>query len=544
MSGDLTWRPLPQAASSDVPMLLVSVDIGTAAYTVRITDMANVWAESLDRKAIFMRGWSENTSVDPSDTPENMAKFLGSLRSALDPTQPGHERTSLALSPGSSAEAGEDGLTLLVTCPLPGLQPLKWPIHLKKSAPSAIATDLVVPLLEAQFARKQEVESLVQALSCKDAVIAKLADKLEATGTGLEHIFTSLSGKKKVSRAAAEDKVKGLGPFRERDWRASLKAGGDGPTNVGDLARNVLDGEGLDRRCLIHVDASPALDKWWHDFKGTSQLVHRSKQQTAPSAKKSPSPSAKSTSAEDDDFQVQPTPPHLRSKDKSSPIANMDDASTEDEEELAAEPPSAPPDAEPQPGAKKPASRMGTIGWNTSNPRSPPQETKTNVSRAATAPVLGDDVETASEASDDETTSRRDTSSSLPAPVPAPASPKPTPKVGGLGRIGGAASKMVRAAETAKAPEAKENAESRDMTKPPTPKKLGVIGKKLDTGGSKAPALDNTAKRGRPTEREELHVDDRPRESSQERADRRREELRKELERKTTAGPVKKRRRF
>jgi hypothetical protein len=498
-------------------MLLVSVDIGTAAYTVRITDTANIWVESLDRKAIFMRGWNENTSIDPSDTPENMAKFLGSLRSALDSTQPGHERTALTLSPGSSAESGEDGLTLLVTCPLPGFQPLKWPIHLKKSPPSAIATDLVLPLLEAQFARKQEVEALVQALNHKDAVIAKLADKLEATGTGLEHVFTALSGKKKVSRAAAEEKVKGLAPFRQQSWRASLEASDDGPTNVGDLARNVFNGEGLNKRCLIQVDASPALDRWWHDFKGTSQLVHRSKQQTPSSAKKSPSPSTKSTSAEDDDFQIQATPPHLQSKNKSSPIAIVDDASTEGEEELAAaEPPS--------------KSRL-------------PQDTKTNGPRATTAPVPGDDDETASEASDDEMTTNHGPSSSLPAPLPVPVSPKPTTKAGGLGRIGGAAAK-VRAAETTEAPEMKESTESRTITKPLTPKKLGVIGKKSGTGGSKAPVPDNTAKRGRSSEHGGVQVEDRPRETSQERADRRREELKIELERKAAAGPAKKKRRF
>lgn len=518
MAGDLTWQPLPQASSSDIPMLLVSVDIGTAAYTVRITDLANIWVENLDRKAIFMRGWSENTSIDPSDTPENMAKFLSSLRSALDPTQPGHEQTALTLSPGSSTEAGDDGLTLLVTCPLPGFQPLKWPIHLKKSPPSAIATDLVLPLLEAQFARKQEVEALLQELSHKDTVITKLADKLEATGTGLEHVFTALSGKKKVARTAAEEKIKGLAPFRKHTWKESLKSYDNNPTNVGDLARNVFDGEGLNKRCLVQVDASPALDKWWHDFKGTSQLVHRSKQQRTSSAKRSPSPATKSTNVEeDDDFQVQPTPPHLQSKNKSSPIAIADDASTEGEEELAVKPP-------PQPSARNPESS---------------QDTKTNGLRATAAPISVDEDETASEASDDEMCTTHGPSSFLPAPAPS----KPITKAGGLGRIGGAAAKM-RAMEAAETTEMKENIENQTTTKPHMPKKLGVIGKKPDTGGSKTSIVDSTAKRGRPAEREESQNEDQLRETSQERADRRREELKNELQRKAAAGPAKKKRRF
>ncbi|KAL7927237.1 XLF domain-containing protein [Trichoderma austrokoningii] len=518
MAGDLTWQPLPPASSSDIPMLLVSVDIGAAAYTVRITDLANIWVESLDRKAIFMRGWSENTSIDPSDTPENMAKFLGSLRSALDPTQPGHEQTTLTLSPGSSAEAGENGLSLLVTCPLPGFQPLKWPIHLKKSPASAIATDLVLPLLEAQFARKQEVEALLQELSHKDTVITKLADKLEATGTGLEHIFTVLSGKKKVTRAAAEDKVKGLAPFRKQNLKASLKSDDNSPTNVGDLARSVFGGEGLNKQSLIQVDAFPTLDKWWHDFKGASQLVRRGKEQIASPAKRSPSPSAKSNNMEDDDdFQIQPTPLHLQSKNKSSPKAIADDASTEDEEEV---PVKLPPEA----NAKNVASS---------------QDNKTNGLPAMSKLVPVDEDETASEASDDEMTTNHGPTSSL----PAPAAPKPTIKAGGLGRIGGAAAK-VRATETAEASARKENTEEQATTKPQVPKKLGVIGKKPDAVGSKMSMVDNTAKRGRPAEQEESQTEDRPRETSQERADRRREELKNELQRKAAAGPAKKKRRF
>lgn len=321
-----------------------------------------------------------------------------------------------------------------------------------------------------------------------------------------------------MTRSAAEEKVKGLAPFRKQNWKMSLKSDDNSPTNVGDLARNVFGGEGLNKRCLIQVDASPALDKWWHDFKGTSQLVRRSKQQTASLTKRSPSPSTKSINMEDDDdFQVQPTPPHLQSKNKSPPITIADDASTEDEEEMAVKLP-------PEPGAKNAASS---------------EDSKTNGLPATTAPVPADEDETASEASDDEMTTSHGPSSSLPAPAPS----KPTIKAGGLGRIGGAAAK-VRAIETEKAPEIKENTENQAIPKPQGPKKLGVIGKKADTGSSKTSMGDNTAKRGRPAEREESQTDDQPRETSQERADRRREELKNELQRKAAAGPAKKKRRF
>src|SRR5690242_19223257 len=122
-AGSVTWRPLPLQSAS-LPVLLVSAEMGPASYTIRLTDMANLWTETLERKDICMRGWCENTSIDPSDTPENMAKFLASLQSALDASQPGHENTSLSLSPAKD-DPTSDTLTLKLTCDLPGFKPLK-----------------------------------------------------------------------------------------------------------------------------------------------------------------------------------------------------------------------------------------------------------------------------------------------------------------------------------------------------------------------------------------------------------------------------------
>ncbi|PHH87023.1 hypothetical protein CDD83_9417 [Cordyceps sp. RAO-2017] len=205
--------------------------------------MADMWVESLERKEICMRGWAENTSIDPSDTPENMAKFLAILTSALDPLHPGHGDTSVGLAPATSADAGKDGLTL-----------------------------------RAHYARKREVDFLLRALGQKDSVIAKLSDKLEAMGTGLEYVFASLSGKKKVTRSAADGKVKGLAPFDQHDWRADAFRDMDGPDQLGDLLQDVFGDSGLRCRNLVDIDDSHVPDSWWRDLKdghraGLKQLM-------------------------------------------------------------------------------------------------------------------------------------------------------------------------------------------------------------------------------------------------------------------------------
>lgn len=520
MSDAKAWRPLPLAGSSNLPTLLTFFELGTSNYSIQLTDMANVWEEVLDRKAICIRAWGENTSIDPSDTPENMTKFLSSLASALDATQPGHDETSLRLSPGSKDKTGEDGITIQVTCRLPGFPDLKWPFYLKKRPASSIATSLVVPLTEALYTRKTEVESLIQLLKQKDSVISKLSDKLEATGTGLESVFTALAGRKSVSRSVAESKIKGLGAFDERTWTAKLKDDDGGPSNLNDLAQAVFGGTGMQYQATMQIDSSSGLDQWWRDFRPAAGLAIRDQRPEA-QRQRTPSPAAKTRAADDDDdeFQVQSTPPHLKSSAKRSSPIPVKGESPE---------PVAQPSKATQP-AKKIGGKLGAIGGKKPSPPPRPPTPK----ESSPPPPAADDDETASEtASDaDETASLPDEIPSTPPPAPSPA--KAAPKKGGLGRIGGPSA--------AKSKPADEDQE----VKPPAPRKLGVIGNKPKAASSTtSTAVDGEASRGRPATRQQEEEEAQARETSQERADRKREELKRELEKKAAAGPAKKKRKF
>ncbi|KAM0441093.1 hypothetical protein ACHAPT_000398 [Fusarium lateritium] len=543
MSPTKSWRPLPLPSSSDLPPLLVSLDIDTSAYTVHITDMANVWTESLDRKAICIRGWSENATIDPSDTPDNMAKFLDSLNTALDSTQPGHDETHLRLQPASKSDAGDGGLTLKITCELPGLQPLKWPMHLKKSPSSAIATDLVLPLIQAHLTRNLEVESLIRMLGQKDVVVTKLVDKLEAVGTGLEHVFNTLSGKKRISRAAAADRVPGLAPFDRRRWKSDLAYTDDGPSNTESLIEDVLGGGGLQFEPTMEDAKSPLLDHWWHEFSGASSTTRPSQEKAVPARETTPPPKEPEAGGEDDDddFQVQSTPPHLSAARKSMAARGkpvLDDASTEGDPEspASAKDMPVPPETRKE---TRPARRLGALGRKKQStpPRSPSPKIPLPRKKAPIPRV--DDSETASEAEDDGATASLPDDDPPPAHSPSPP-PKPVAKKSGLGRIGGPKSKEpIKQASPPAEDEASESV--RPVTRHP-PKRLGVIGKK---GDAKEPP--SVVDEGRGRARSAVKggtAKPNPRETSQERADRRREELKRELEKKAAAGPAKKKRKF
>ncbi|QPG95107.1 hypothetical protein C2857_007683 [Epichloe festucae Fl1] len=530
-----TWRPLPMPVSSGLPVLLVSVDVGPSSYAVSISDMANIWSENLDRKAICMRGWSENTSIDPSDTAENMTKFLSCLKAALDPAQKGHNTTSLTLSPAARTDAGEGGLTIKLTCRLSGLDPLRWPMHLKKQPPSTVATELVLPLIQSQSDKIKEVDSLMEIIKRKDAVITKLADKLEAMGAGLEHVFTALSGRKKVTRAAAEDRVKGVGLFDELKWKDELDTHALGSRSVGELVQGVFGEKGLESRTSLEIDKSPELGKWWHDFQPTIRISPQKQTESTLSKDGPPSiPLQPTNGDDDDDFQIQSTPPHLKSTEETYRATNRSykaDVIMEEEQDSMtpdAGPPPVLSDRRRQPETTTTSSRLGAIGGKKqpAQPRSPLPPADGYTAKLS----LDDNEETASEASDED-----DVTASLPNTSPVSSSKDPAPKQaqkkGGLGTIGGGAKE---ADPLTKEPEA-------TIAKNTNHQNLGTIKGKL---ASPVKQEDNES-RGRTKERDEgSPLEQMSRETSQERADRKREELKRELEKKAAAGPVRKKRRF
>ncbi len=550
MAGPKAWRPLRLSGEGELPPLLVAFETNASEYSIQLTDMAHVWTESMERKAICIRAWGEDTSIDPSDTPENMGKFLQTLQSALDETASGHDEATVTLSTGSLADSGEDGLKLVATCQLPGFEPLKWPFHLKKSSSIAVTNEFAIPLVETLYSKSRQVDILLQALKHKDGVIAKLADKLEATGTGLEHVFTALSGRKKVTREAADDKIRGLAPFNEQKMNDDLRNDADQPGDVMNLVHRVFGGSPTPCDTSMNL-ASSSLDGWWRSFSSASSLPHRTapviENQTAALSTAVPSSPIDTNDVtmgeendDDDEFQIQSTPPRLKPKKGNEPINN---ALTSPKRPSPPKATKEEPVSSQQP---KRAGRIGAIGGKKQvTPRSPPKAASPPPPRSKTA--MADDDETASEtASDvDETASLPDEAASPPPAAPSPSPATAATKKSGLGRIGGGKPKppvhdVEDGAAAAHAP-AVAKGEAGSST---APKRLGVIGKRIGGGtASSGDASRDDAQRGRATSRH-ASAEEAKRETSQERADRKREEIKRELEKKAAAGPAKKKRRF
>lgn len=200
-----------------IPPLIIKYEIGISDYTVWVTDLTLIWRESLDRRRIIRRSFDVDTSIDPSEDPDQLRLFLKGVGDALDqrPT------TTLDLMQNDR----DQSLLLRTFTPLPGsLKPLDWFIELLPASQSNLTAELVVPMLSQQLLANAEKASLLHQLKEKDQVIAKLTDKMQSEGVDMGRLFPGVVSKsgKSISRQALAKSVKGFGEFDEHQWRSHL----------------------------------------------------------------------------------------------------------------------------------------------------------------------------------------------------------------------------------------------------------------------------------------------------------------------------------
>ncbi|KAI1145106.1 XLF-domain-containing protein [Nemania diffusa] len=557
MESPCKWYPLPDFPG--LPPLLVSAGFEQSSYTLHITDLSNIWVEKLDRRGILLRSLQENTSIDLVDAdPEQWAVFLSKLKAALDPTSSDHHLTGLGIAADPQSN-NKDGITLCITCELPKpLHPLKWPVRLLKCQPASLASELVLPLIRGHYRQRREAEDLMKQLNEKDALITKLLDKLNTMHTPLELIFNSLSAKHTTSRAAAEDKIKGLAAFDEENWRSQRNI--ESPQSAPALLRSVFGDPRFN--CATHMDmgVSDTLNDWWAklgpSFRAASKLESNSSLQ-----ERREEATIKKDSPEDidnADFQVQVTPTRTSLRRPSSSKSTEGDATHETAESEGSSGPVSHPTRSPN----KPRSKIGTLGStkllpqhhsasqssrtlqtdedNTASesedaepPESPKHARQSNtrlgtIGKPRQSPQPKNPVATKEPSADvtDDTASGSDSDSDNPPRLPSsPKGAPATPRKATLGRIGGKPNNNISPQNQRKSTSGTASDDSVSPKKTEV-RKIGALGRKSQT------------------ETKRVHSDTpiEP-ETDEQKAERKRAELAKELNRQTVV-PARKKRKF
>ncbi|ORY06877.1 XRCC4-like factor-domain-containing protein [Clohesyomyces aquaticus] len=298
------WRLLPLTdcpKDQYVPQLLIKPEFGSHEYTVFLTDLGNIWSETLDLDGIMERASQEGSPIEVSKQDTNQLAIL------LD-----HLQASLTRADDTSCRVtrdNADGITLHTTTRLPEpLGPLRWKFILQKKTPVALKNELILPLLVSSHIQHERVSGLVATIKEKDRAIARLLDQYESSNLDLASAFPSIAGSKPgrrlVKREQAARHVPALEPFHEEVWRK----------DTGQLRDAEVSTLGLFQEALVH--STPRVPHrllsgsgdphWWSAIPAVLQHPQASKDakptppKQAPRPKRTPSPASSEEDTEDE----------------------------------------------------------------------------------------------------------------------------------------------------------------------------------------------------------------------------------------------------
>lgn len=342
------WKYL-RHEDAHLPSLLVKASFSKTGYSIRLTDLSRVWAEELPKAEMITRARAHDCSIDPGEDAEQYDIFAEKLQSALQQ----HGNTTLALSTTKNGN-----LKLHLEAPLPSPLPtFEWEIHLKQMSDRSVEVDIVSPLLQKACLLERHMQQLIAEIQAKDKVIGKITDRLEASGHDLTAVFpgVKITGNKPQREQFARH-VRGLAEFDNASWSAKVAAENDTlPVSDGSADAILASLPPAQAVKETHVD-------WWRNLANGHHIAlikeglddGATTQDQAPKHKQSFSGRSKSdVGDENDDFQIQATPPHLRAH-STLPTSNghadepmHDQDSTEDEDDLDGPPPRSKPAPRP-----------------------------------------------------------------------------------------------------------------------------------------------------------------------------------------------------
>ncbi|GLI73643.1 hypothetical protein PoHVEF18_001863 [Penicillium ochrochloron] len=259
------WRRL-RLSQEDLPPLLFQYSWTRQGYELYLTDLTTIWAERLSRKEVLKRADDSATTIDPSEDLDQLDLFLTKIGEAL--------RGDAGNTTTLNSVATPDSLELNTSTKLPApLRPLRWSIKLSREPASSTTSHLVLPLLRGEASLEARQRNLLDQLKQKDWVLGKLFDRFEALGADLGTVFPGVAGlrtaRKGSSRSEAAKFIKGVAPFDEQSWLAESEGISSSSAVASNLVHEIAgSSNGLDFDRL-----RPSQDKWWSGLQTRSEAV-------------------------------------------------------------------------------------------------------------------------------------------------------------------------------------------------------------------------------------------------------------------------------
>ncbi|KAF1818189.1 XLF-domain-containing protein [Dissoconium aciculare CBS 342.82] len=282
-----------EEATSQLPRLLVKTTFENG-YEILLSDGCRVWREALSNDKIESRAREIRCAIEPSD-PENREALFDLIRKSLSDSQDQKKDAKL----GFSADEDGEEFGLRMSAPLvPPLPDLTWVVYLKLLPPSAISTYLLDPLLLYASEVRAQVDLLMTELAAKDHVLERICDRLEASGDSLTAVFPAKAGlrlnRNKSQRLQLGPHVPGLGTFDIASWserwpKALQESAVDSSARKAEVLQNLPD--------MNTSQSTQDTSKWWQHIgnsnlgqEGLATAVSQTREQTVKSISASSAP--------------------------------------------------------------------------------------------------------------------------------------------------------------------------------------------------------------------------------------------------------------
>ncbi|KAG8623863.1 hypothetical protein KVT40_008839 [Elsinoe batatas] len=362
MTFSSSWRPLSATGPSNGFLVKYAFEI--TGYRVFLTDLREVWEEHLDRDDILTRAGDTHCPIDASEDESQQRILLEKLAEAIR----GEDGATLSFRRRSRGDA----VMLDLRAPLPAPLPeLKWQCTLLPKGPESLLDNVTSGLIQQLHRRDQDVTSLQDVISSKDNIIKKLLDRLESMNIDLTTVFPGISNLRLSSKASQRDQiarhVKGLEPFEQGSWHTSKDDIEDCASLAAVLA--TTDGHAATSvRNLLDQIGSPSASFSNNHVRTSLETNHKSERGT-----KHGDGDVTASETDDDEFQVQQLPT-TASDDQAVPVRSQIHHSPDRAESKRS---SSPAQARPLDSAqpeRKPKGRIGTIGRKATAKQAAPVE--------------------------------------------------------------------------------------------------------------------------------------------------------------------------
>ncbi|KAK6496927.1 hypothetical protein TWF481_001909 [Arthrobotrys musiformis] len=317
------WEPFPiQSAFS--PSLYIQRKFTPTSYTIYLTDLTSIWAESLDKGAICDRAEDRNCSIDPSTDDSQFQILLEKLGAGV---------TGLNPSVTVDLEVRGDTFNINTKEKLQApLQPLEWRFRLKLQSGASFTKHFSLPLLYYGSLLSRQTNSLLTIIEEKDATIARLLDKFEEYKFDLGSIFP---GYKKGR--TPQGKAKGLVQFDKDVWQKELQAAEFESKVSKELVKATFyQLSRKDEKLEVPLPKAPET-QWWTKLSGKTTVKGEPEPERTPftTPKKPPPKAIRINTDSDDDFEALPSSPIRASAiEPPAPIKTpLDDETTDDEDD-------------------------------------------------------------------------------------------------------------------------------------------------------------------------------------------------------------------